>query len=108
MRASIGRLRHRLSLEVATRTPDGGGGAAETWNTVAHLWGRIRPTGGTESLEADGLGGRISHEITLRHYQGVTPAMLLSSGSRRFEIIAVIDIDERRRWLKCLCMERDL
>ena len=108
MRSSIGRLRHRLTLESASRTPDGGGGAVETWTTVAQVWGRIQPTGGTEIANADGLGGRITHEITLRYRSGVTPAMRLISGSRRFEITAVIDIDERHRWLKCLCVEQDL
>ena len=108
MRTAIGRLRHRLTLESATRTSDDGGGAVETWTTVAQLWVRITPTGGTEIDDADGLGGRITHEITLRHRAGVTPVMRLVSGDRRFEIMAVIDIDERRRWLKCLCMERDL
>jgi len=107
MRA-IGRLRHRLTLEAAARTPDGGGGAAETWTTVAEVWGQIRPTGGSEAFDADALAGRISHEITLRYRDGVTPAMRFAHGSRRFEIAAVIDVDERRRWLKCLCVERDL
>jgi SPP1 family predicted phage head-tail adaptor len=108
MRTAIGRLRHRLTLETASSTPDDGGGAVETWTSVAQLWGHIAPTGGSEIADADGLGGRITHEITLRHRSGVTPAMRFVSGSRRFEIMAVIDIDERRRWLKCLCMERDL
>jgi len=108
MHTSVGRLRHRLILEAVSRSPDGGGGAAESWTTVAQLWGRIRPTGGAEVFDADGLSGRISHEITLRHRPGVTPAMRLSTGLRRFEIVAVMDVDERRRWLKCLCVERDL
>ena len=108
MPPSIGRLRHRLALEQASRTADGGGGAAEDWITIAQLWGRIRPTGGAEIVDADGLSGRISHEITLRYRPGVAPAMRFARGSRRFEIVAVIDIDERRRWLKCLCVERDL
>lgn len=108
MRPAIGRLRHRLTLEAASRTPDGGGGAVETWTSVAQVWGRIQPTGATEIAGADGLGGRISHEITLRYRAGVTPAMRLISNGRRFEILAVMDIDERRRWLKCLCVERDL
>ena len=108
MRPSTGRLRHRLTLEAAARTPDGGGGAAETWSAIAQLWGQIRPTSGIEVFETDGLSGRVSHEITLRYRSGVTPSMRLASGSRRFEIVAIIDIDERRRWLKCLCVERDL
>lgn len=108
MRTTIGRLRHRLTLEAASRAPDGGGGAAETWTAVAQVWGRVEPTGGTEIADAGGLGGRISHEITLRFRTGLTPAMRLVSGSRRFGIVAVIDIDEHHRWLKCLCVERDL
>ncbi len=108
MRPAIGRLRHRLTLETASRTPDGGGGAVKDWSAVAQLWGQIRPTIGTEIVAADGIKGRVSHEITLRYRADVVPAMRLVSGSRRFEIAAVIDIDERHRWLKCLCVERDL
>lgn len=108
MRSAIGRLRHRLSLETAIRTPDGGGGAVETWTTVAQVWGQIRPTGGSEGFDADAVTSRISHEVMLRYRAGVVPAMRLASGNRRFDIMAVIDIDERRRWLKCLCVERDL
>ena len=108
MRSAIGRLRHRLTLETAIRTPDGGGGASETWTTVAQVWAQIRPTGGSEGFDADAVAGRVSHEITLRYRAGVVPAMRLLSGHRIFEIMTVIDIDERRRWLKCLCVERDL
>lgn len=107
-RPSIGRLRHRLTLEAATRTPDGGGGASESWSTVATVWASITPTGGAEAVDADALAGRVSHEIVFRHRPGVEPAMRLRRGSRLFEIAAVIDTDERGRWLKCLCVERDL
>ncbi len=107
-RPSIGRLRHRLTLEQAARTPDGGGGASETWSTVTSVWASITPTGGTEAVDADALTGRISHEIVCRHRPDIAPAMRLRRGTRVFEIAAVIDVDERRRWLKCLCVERDL
>ncbi len=108
MRPAIRRLRRRLTLEAASRTPDGGGGAAESWTAIAQVWGDIRPKGGGEVVDADALSGHVSHEITFRYRSGVVPAMRFVSGTRRFEILAVIDIDERRRWLKCLCVERDL
>lgn len=108
MRPAIGRLRRRLTLEAASRTPDGGGGAAESWSAIAQVRVDIRPKGGGEGVDADALSGHVSHEITLRYRSGVVPAMRFVSGTRRFEILAVIDIDERRRWLKCLCVERDL
>ena len=108
MRPANRRLRHRLTLEAASRAPDGGGGATETWNAIAQAWGHIRPVGGVETVDADGLVSRVSHEITLRYRADIAPAMRLVSGSRRFEIIAVMDIEEVHRWLKCLCVERDL
>ena len=108
MPAMIGRLRHRLTLEAAERTADGGGGASETWTSIAQVWGRIRPLGGTEVFESDALTGRLSHEIVVRYWAGVVPAMRLRHGDRIFEIVAVADIDERHRWLRCTCVERDL
>lgn len=100
-----GDLRHRLTLEAAERTADEGGGATVSWVAVADLWGRITPTVGRELMRADGLGARLTHEIVLRHRTGVLPQMRLRLGSRVFEIHAVIDVAEGRRWLRCLCEE---
>jgi SPP1 family predicted phage head-tail adaptor len=107
-RPVIGRLRHRLTLEAAIRAPDGGGGASETWTTVAEVWAEITPTSGTEAVDADALTGRASHEIVFRYRPDVAPVMRLRASGRLFEIAAVIDVGERRRWLRCLCVERDL
>jgi SPP1 family predicted phage head-tail adaptor len=46
--------------------------------------------------------------VVLRYRQGVVPAMRFRKATRIFHILAVIDVEERRRWLKCLCEERDL
>ncbi len=107
-RRSIGRLRHRLTLEAASRAPDGGGGADENWSAIATIWASIAPASGAETVDADALRGRISHEIVFRYRSGIAPAMRLRHGTRMFDIAAVLDVDERRRWLKCLCVERDL
>ncbi len=101
-------LRHRLVLEEIERVSDEGGGFSESWVAVATLWCDVRPIAGSEAVEADRLAGRVSHEIALRYRPGVVPAMRFRGGARVFEIVSVIDVDERRRWLKCLCEEREL
>ncbi len=101
-------LRHRLVLEQIERVSDEGGGFSESWAAVATLWCDVRPLAGAETVEADRLAGRVSHEIALRYRAGVVPAMRFRDGARVFEIVSVIDVDERRRWLKCLCEEREL
>lgn len=102
----IGEMRHRLALESPVETPDGGGGSSRTWALVAEVWGAIRSQSGTERFEADGVSGRVSHEIWIRHRTGVTPDMRIRLGARVFELRAVIDVKERRRALRCLVEER--
>jgi SPP1 family predicted phage head-tail adaptor len=104
----IGALRHRVTLQQVIRTADGGGGVAEIWNTIAELWAAVRPVSGDERIAADGLSGQLTHEVWVRHRTGVTPAMRFLFGSRILDILAVVDVEGRRRRLKCLCRERDL
>ncbi len=87
---------------------DEGGGFTESWVEVATLFADLRPLGGLETVEADRLAGRVSHEVALRYRPGIVPAMRFRKGARVFHIVSVIDVDERHRWLKCLCEERDL
>ncbi len=101
-------LRHRLVLEQLSRTGDDGGGFTESWVEVATLSCDLRPVGGSEGLESDRLAGRVSHEIALRYRPDVVPAMRFRKTTRVFHIVSVINVDERNRWLKCLCEERDL
>ncbi|MGH6826423.1 phage head closure protein [Methyloceanibacter sp.] len=101
-------LRHRLTLEELSRVADEGGGFSETWVTVATLSADLQPISGSETVEADRLAGTVTHEVVLRYRAGVVPAMRFRKGARIFLIIAVIDVEERRRWLKCWCEEREL
>jgi SPP1 family predicted phage head-tail adaptor len=103
---SIGELSHRFALMAPVRTADGGGGATVTWSLIAELWGALRPVSGGEHVEADGVKDRIAHEIWIRHRAGVTSDMRFVLGARVFEIRAVVDVGERRRFLRCLVEER--
>ena len=105
---SPGDLRHRLVLEEAQRVSDDAGGFTESWIEVATIWAALQPSGGSEAVESGRLAGRVSHTVTFRYRAGVTPAMRFRLGPRVFHILAAIDEDERRRWLRCLCEERDL
>jgi len=101
-------LRHRLVLEELDRVSDEGGGFTETWAAAATVWCDLRPLAGSETVEADRLAGTVTHEIALRYRDGVAPAMRFRNAARVFHILSVINVDERNRWLKCLCEERDL
>lgn len=108
MMQRIGKLRHRLTLESAVRASDSGGGAALAWTAVAQIWGAMDSASGSESLSADRVSGTQRTTLTIRHRGDVGPAMRFRLGDRVFAILAVLDPDGRRRYLRCLCEERDL
>ncbi len=87
---------------------DDGGGFTESWVAVATIFADVSPISGSERVEADRLTGSVTHDVVLRYRAGVVPAMRFRDGTRIFQIIAVIDVEERRRWLKCWCEEREL
>ena len=106
MRPSIGSLRTRITLQSRLRAPADGGAATVAWTPIASMFARIQPVSGHEIVSADGRTGRVSHEIMLRHRQEVLPGMHFAEGARVFIIHAALDLDGRRRWLRCLCEER--
>lgn len=101
-----GALRHRLTLEAPVRTEEEGGAASVAWTTVADVFAAITPGSGRELVAADGTAARATHAILIRWRPGVLPAMRFSGAGRVFDIHAVLDRDERRHWLECLCEER--
>jgi SPP1 family predicted phage head-tail adaptor len=60
---------------------------------------------GSERMRADRPEQSLTHKITLRYRDGVTGAMRLTSGLRRFAIRAASDPDGSRRDLVCLVEE---
>lgn len=107
-RITIGEMRQRVVLERPERVGDGGGGADETWVEIAELWAAVKPMTGAERTEAEAISGRVSHEIWLRFRDDVAAELRFRIGTRLFDIRAVLDVDERRRFLRCLAEERDL
>jgi SPP1 family predicted phage head-tail adaptor len=105
---SIGRLRSRLTLEAATPTSDDAGGVTEVWSMVAMFWGQVRAVHGAERFAAGRMAATVTHTITIRHRDGVVAGQRLRLGSRILDILAVRDVDERRRHLTILAEERNL
>ena len=101
-------LRHRVVLEAEAPAPDGGGGQGDPWaaaTTIATLRASITPLSGRERLHAQQLEAGVTHRILLRYRPGVTARQRLRFGDRLFNIRAVIDVEERHRWLEILAEE---
>ncbi len=101
-----GRLRHRVTIQSRSATMDAAGGQPDTWTDVATVWAGVEPLSGREYLAASANNAEVTHKVTMRHRDGVTAAQRLAFGIRRFDILAVMDRDERGVELTLMCRER--
>lgn len=102
---AIGELRHRLELQAPDETPDGAGGVARGWASLANVWAAIEPVSMNDALAADKRLGRITHRIVIRRRSEISTTHRFVSGPRSFVLLAVRDADERGRFLECLVEE---
>jgi SPP1 family predicted phage head-tail adaptor len=105
-----GLLRHRLTLQSVTRTPDAGGGAAESWGPAlgtasATVWAAIEPLDGGEQLRGMAMQEGITHRIRIRYRPGVTAKMRGVMAGRVFHFRRVINVDERGELMDILAEE---
>jgi SPP1 family predicted phage head-tail adaptor len=100
-----GKLRHPIELQAKESTPDGIGGFATQWVTYRMPWAWIRPTSGNETLVGGQIQAAITHDVVIRYIHGVQPDDRVLFGIRTFNIRAIINVEERNRWLQLRCEE---
>lgn len=100
-RPPIGARRRRFVLELPLDEPDGFGGRLRRYVAGPLLWGAIEPLGSPERTRNGRADAVATHRVRLAYRDGVTPAMRLSAGPRRFAIRAAGDPDGRGREVVC-------
>lgn len=102
-----GKLRHRVIIEKRT-TPETQGDLGEpttTWVTHLAVYAQINPLQGREFYDAQRINPELTHNILIRYREGITPDMRISFGTRTFEIISIVNVEERNRELRLVCKE---
>lgn len=100
-----GRLRHLVTIQQTTETRGADGSVIDTWGTYCTGWADIRPKSSTEDYLAQGLSGSVVHEIRMRYKSGVVPKMRVLYGSRVFQIVGVINWEEKGAEMLLNCYE---
>lgn len=101
-----GALRCRLTLQSLVPVPDGIGGFAAAWSTVAAVFALVEPVAAASRFGAGQELETVTHRITLRRREGVEPGMrFIDGGGRIFGIVTVHDPDEGGRYLACRTRE---
>ena len=101
----IGARARRFVLELPLETPNGFGGVIRTYVAGPQLWGALEMVHQAERERAASIEQTVTHRVRLRWRDGVTGAMRLTCGPRRFRIKAATDPDGAKRDLVCLVEE---
>ena len=98
-------MNHRLIVQQVTATQDAYGAPTNTWSTFANAWGEITPVSGFERPIANKTESQVTHRIRMHWLARMLPTMRISYDSRTFNIVSLINVDERNREWLLLCQE---
>ncbi|MFD0915868.1 phage head closure protein [Pseudahrensia aquimaris] len=94
-----GQMNHRITLQAPLETPDGCGGVDVVWNDVAQVWAAFEPISVQRPEEAQQIEEYALHRVSVRFRTDVGTGWRVILGERSFEILSVIDPDERGAYL---------
>lgn len=84
---------------------DSYGAEAEAWSDTAKVWASIEPLRSKEYFAAQQINAEVNTKIMLRYRTGIKPDTRVLFQNRVFEILAVINKDERNIELVLMCKE---
>lgn len=101
---SAGTLRHSISIERATKTPDGAGGTTVTWASIGTVQALVKPVSGSERVFAQRIEANTSHLIYTR-WRDILPSDRVNFNGRVMQIRAIINMEELDRWAEIHAQE---
>lgn len=101
----IGDLNKRITLEYATKVPDGMGSFTLTWVAAATVFAAIWPVQGSELVQSMQTDMVINCRIRIRYRSVLRPDWRIKYGNRYFNIVSITNPSERNEWLDLYCRE---
>lgn len=101
----LGTLTDRVQLQRRQSVPEAEGGHATLYVPVGSLWSRVRRLSVRSASEADGRGTAITHAVVIRFRNDVQPGDRFVYRGRHLAVASADDLDGRRAWLGCRCVE---
>lgn len=99
-----GQLRHTVSIQSYDETADELGQPSRTYTEETTRRAAIYPMAGRELEYAKKIHEEITHKIVMRFYD-LSPRDRLVFGSRTFEVMSVINRQERNREIEVMAKE---
>ncbi|MDZ7370255.1 MAG: phage head closure protein [candidate division KSB1 bacterium] len=100
-----GLFRHRITIQQKTKVQNEYGEEMADWVDVAIVWANVNPISGREFFAAEAVSSEVTHKIHMRYRSGITPDMRIKFKERYFQIVAVMNLQEKNVELQLLCKE---
>ena len=100
-----GSLRHKIVFQQLTVANDTWGHSSETWTDEFTTYASIWTLRGVERMESMKLDNEITHKIRVRYRSGLHPKMRIRFGERYFNILSMVDPDERHIYYEIMADE---
>lgn len=101
----VGQLRHRITFQRKAKVQNEYGEEIADWVDVASVWASVNPISGREFFAAEAVNSEVTHKINMRYRSGITPDMRVKFKERYFQIIVVMNLQEKNVELQLLCKE---
>ena len=98
-------MRQRITIQSKTVERDTFGDEVITWVEFDVVWAAVEPLTGREFLDAKMVTAEVTTRIRIRHQDGISPEMQVVFGSKTYDILAVIHVQEREREDHLMCQE---
>lgn len=107
---AVGGLRSRVTLQAPVDVVDDNGGVSRSYASIGDVWAEILPESVVGRLVedrfiADRMEEGVTHVIRIRWRDGVDAQMRFALGARVFVVHALLDPNERKRFIVCRCEE---
>ena len=102
-----GRLSKRIIIEELSISKDSQGyhEDLENWVEFKKVWAYVEPLRGREYWQAKQVVAEVSCRITIRYLEGIDEKMRVIYGDRTYNILAVINLQEKNRVMQFLVKE---
>jgi SPP1 family predicted phage head-tail adaptor len=92
-------------MQPAWKADDYGDPSQQTFTTLATVYAEIEPLTGQQLTEARQVHSEVSHRVRIRYLKGLTAACQVEWQSRKLQIVAVMNAEERDTMWTLLCRE---
>ena len=100
-----GKLRERVTVQIATGTTNALGETVLTWNNSSAVWASVEGVSAREALISGQQDTTVSHRVRLRYLPGLTSQHRFSWRSRTLEIVSLLEHGNRSEH-EAICQEQ--